>query len=268
MDKAANHEFENPAQDSSTFPSSSITSNVAKYDEYLKDIKNKKNIKLKYLKDFLNSFHSSSNTAGSGSKNNNNHQASSLFLSESADFSDKKNESESSLNLKLNSELLDDLKSRKDSKLSSASASKKHRNSTAIQSSSNSTTQSLAHHSGVNSSIDLDYLTRKLESLQKSNSAYNLTPIQSSSNPIIKSSITTPAKVSTNPSASATVATTGGCKPKKLADLYLNDYKLNNKVIVSSSGKKENRPLSNVEQHHYYNIGMLLFSYNHLRKIE
>jgi hypothetical protein len=247
-----NKEFDNAIKDSNTLPCSSNTSNVAKYDEYLKDIKNKKNIKLKYLKDFLNSFHS-----GSSSSGKNNQQTPSLVLSESVDVVDKKNtkETEPSLNIKLNSELLDDLKSRKESKASNtAGSNKKHRNSTAIPS---STSGSLAHHSSVNSAIDLEYLTRKLESLQKSNSAYSLTPVQSSTSPIIKSStstINTPAKSSTNPSASVTIATTGGSKSKKLADLYLNDYKLN-KITISGNGKKENRPLSNLDQHHYYNIG-------------
>ena len=258
MEKVS-QDTESLLKEATTTSKSLITniSNVAKHDEYIKDIKNKKNIKLKYLKDFLSSFHSNNNSSSANSSNKNNHVTSrSESINTEEGLSNKKSDySQAS-------------KDKENLKSNGLSSSKKNRNDSLISSSaiSNNTTNM---HNKLNSSIDLDYLTKKLESLQKSNSAYNLplTPINSATNPMIKSSATNPSRISTNPSAS----TSSSSKSKRLADIYLNDYKLNNKLLssskisdVSSGSKKESsRPLSNNLDHHYYNISIKkVSSYN------
>lgn len=175
---------------------SSITEN--KYEDYLKDLKQKKNVKLKYLKDFLSSFHQ---TATSGSSSSSNR------VGRKSVIEDKSKE-----NIKPG-----------DRKVSLA------RNSTICNTNPGHT----ATMQTLNSTLDLDYLTKKLEGLQKSNSTYHLpmSPVHSSTSPVIKAP--------NNKSSS---------KSKKLADVYLSDYKFNNKSGVYSN-KKETRPVSNLEAH-------------------
>lgn len=180
---------------------SSITENN-KYEDYLKDLKQKKNVKLKYLKDFLSSFHQ---TAGPSS----NHRVG-----------------------RKSGQVLEESKSKENIKPSTSETRKVSlaRNSTICNTNPG---HAGTMQTSLNSTLDLDYLTKRLEGLQKSNSTYHLplSPVHSSTSPVIKAP-------NNNKSSS---------KSKKLADVYLSDYKFNNKSIYSN--KKETRPVSNLEAH-------------------